>query len=561
MIRGRHGRAALLALAVTGVFGAAAAAHPSGGDSDPGFGTGSPAAARETCGSGGAGVFDAARQTDGEIVLVGESDTNFCILRIEGDGRRDPAFGDGASDTEWSGDGETDIGFGADEGATAVAIQADGRIVVAGSRSGDLAVTRLDADGTLDTTFGDGGRRVVEAVGGAIDVMVQADGRIVLLASVSAPGGSPFSERMAAVRLTADGALDPTFGDGDGVATSPANGVTPTAAALQADGKVLMAGHARGPQGSATLTVVRLNADGSPDTGFGGDGVAFASPRHNTTPEAVIPVTGGSVTVVGHGFDTGTGPLRPAADIATVRFTTSGALDTRFAPGGVRMHTFPGTQRVEAAALAADGGVTVAGGLDGSAARRSSYFVAKTLANGMLDRNFARRAVTFGALVVATARTVVTAAGGSVVLAGPASTPFTAVQLMGPRVRTLRCRGALVGTSGADSLRGTASADAISGGGGRDRIAGLGGGDCLSGGAGSDVLSGGGGNDTLNGGSGNDVLRAGAGRNVLRGGSGSDGLDARNGRRDVVNCGPGTDRVVADMGDRVTGCEIMSRVG
>ena len=561
MSRGTHGRAALVAAAIMGVTGATAIAHPSGGDSDPGFGAGSPAAARQTCGSGGPGVLDAARNpATGEIVLVGESDTNFCILQLEGDGRRDPGFGDGESDTAYGGDGETDIGFGAAEGARAVAIQADGRIVVGGHRDGSAAVTRLDTDGTIDTTFGDGGRRVVERGGGVADVLIQPDGRIVLITEAASAPGAPTG--LAAIRLTADGAIEAGFGGGDGVANAPLGGRRDivSAGALQPDGKILIAGSGIGASGSASLVVARLNPDGSPDTSFGGDAIAGASPRANNTPEAVIPGPGGSVTVVGDGVDTATSTPRPAADIAIARFTASGAPDASFAPGGMRVHTVPGAD-IEAAALAEDGGVTVAGGLGGSAARRSSFFVAKTLSNGMLDRNFARRAVTFGAPVRATALAVVPSGDGKVVLAGPASTPFTAAQVMGPRARTLRCRGALTGTGRADSLAGTASADAISGGGGADRISGLAGGDCLSGGAGRDRLAGGAGNDTVDGGAGNDVLNAGTGRNVLRGGSGNDRLDSTNGRRDVLNCGPGRDVVFADAFDRVTACEIGSTVG
>ncbi len=558
MIRGRHGRTALLALAMTALSGAAAIAHPNGGDSDPGFGTGSPAAARETCGSGGPGAFDAARNpATGEIVLVGESDTNFCIVQTEGDGRRDPGFGDGASDTEWSGDGETDVGFGADEGARAVAIQADGRIVVAGHRGSGLAVTRLDTDGTVDTTFGDDGRRVVDAARGADDVLVQPDGKIVLITEVPSPGTL---DHLAAVRLTADGDLDASFGGGDGIASRDGFRDDATAGALQPDGKILVAGKSTGAGGSAPMLVLRLNTDGSVDTTYGADGAAVAFPNVNNTPEAVIPGAGGSVTVAGHGSAVGFG-RQPESDIAIARFTAAGAPDSSFGPGGVRVHTIPGDQRVEAAAFAEDGGVTVAGGHGGSAARRASFFVAKTLANGMLDRNFARRAVPFGAPVLATARAVVPTTGGSVVLAGPASTPFTAVQLTGPRVRTLRCRGALTGTSTHDSLRGTASADWISGGGGVDRISGLAGGDCLSGGAGNDRINGGDGNDTINGGAGRDVLSAGRGRNLLRGGAGNDRIDSSNGRRDVINCGPGRDSVRADSVDRLSGCEVASRVG
>jgi uncharacterized delta-60 repeat protein len=538
----RQGNVVVAILGIAGVVAASAAAHPTGGDSDAGFGSGTPSAARETCGSGGAGAFDAARQADGELVLAGESGdaefANFCIIRLEEDGRRDPGFGDGSSDTEYSGDGETEIGFGSAEGARAVAIQPDGRAVVAGyvrEGSGEhLALTRLDTDGTLDTTFGDGGRRVVADAAGAVDVFVQADGRIV---AIAAAGGG-----MGAVRLTADGSLDTSYGGGDGIAAVPPpdrlRAQETLAGALQADGKVVIAGRlfGVGPQSSAVAG--RLNADGSVDTSFGDAGRVFVGVGDDPVVEAVIPGAGGAVTLVGSARVRQGGV---PTDLFLARFTAAGARDRSFAPSGVRKHDLPGTPLLDAAAPAGDGGLTVAGGYAGSARLRSSFFVAKTLRNGMLDRNFARRTVTFGAPVEAGARAVVPTAGGRVLLAGPASTPFTAVQLTGPRARALACRGGLSGTGLDDRLVGTSSGDAIDGEGGADRISGLGGGDCLTGGTGADVIS------------------AGAGRNVIRGGSGNDRISARNGARDVVNCGTGRDRATVDRVDRVTACEVVSR--
>jgi uncharacterized delta-60 repeat protein len=549
MAGGRHGSIALLACAFTAVLGTAALAHPTGGDSDVGFGSGSPTAARHGCGTGGPGVTDAARQADGELVLVGEStgtsSNHFCIIRIEADGRLDPAFGDGDPDTAWSGDGDTEISFGADAGASSVAIGSDGRAVVAGrvaaaGGGSDLAVTRLDTDGTLDTTFGDGGRVVVGELNSAADVLVQPDGRIVLVTTRSTGALSA----IALLRLTEAGAVDPSFGGGDGIAIAPSVSSRDEAdtGALQADGKILVSG--RSPSPLRYALGLRFNSDGSPDTSFGGDGAAFAGSTTGSDTE-VLPGPGGSVTVVSRPFG---GPgSAPSGDFQITRLTSAGRRARSF-------QHYVGGASVNAAAPADDGGVTVVGGIS------SSYFVAKTLPNGMLDRNFARHAVTFEAPVDAIATAVVPTGGGRMVVAGPATTPFTAVQLLGPRVRTLRCRGELSGSSGRDfGLRGTSSADAIFGRGGADRIAGLGGGDCLNGGSGGDVISGGAGNDIVNGDSGADVIRAGSGRNVIRGGSGADRINARNRVRDVVNCGTGRDRATVDRADRVRGCEVVSR--
>lgn len=109
----------------------------------------------------------------------------------------------------------------------------------------------------------------------------------------------------------------------------------------------------------------------------------------------------------------------------------------------------------------------------------------------------------------------------------------------------------VTGTSGPDVINGTARNDKLSGGGGNDRI---------SGGAGNDRLFGGTGIDRLNGGAGSDSLNGGTGRDTLLGGTGNDTISARDGTRDIINCGSGRDSVTADKVDRVArDCERVLR--
>ena len=96
---------------------------------------------------------------------------------------------------------------------------------------------------------------------------------------------------------------------------------------------------------------------------------------------------------------------------------------------------------------------------------------------------------------------------------------------------------------------GTARADYKGGSGFDDALSGLGG---------NDTLNGGNGDDVIDGGAGNDVITGGAGADRLLGGPGSDTIYAADGERDVVDCGPGRDRVVADSFDKVTGCEVVA---
>jgi hypothetical protein len=128
---------------------------------------------------------------------------------------------------------------------------------------------------------------------------------------------------------------------------------------------------------------------------------------------------------------------------------------------------------------------------------------------------------------------------------------------------------ALTGGDGRDRIRGGAGNDRAGGGAGDDiylrgeagddRLSGDAGADGLYGGDGNDRLSGGADNDYLSGGAGNDSISGGAGRNRLYGRAGNDKLSARNGVRETVNCGSGRDTATVDSGDRVVGCERVSR--
>jgi uncharacterized repeat protein (TIGR01451 family) len=126
----------------------------------------------------------------------------------------------------------------------------------------------------------------------------------------------------------------------------------------------------------------------------------------------------------------------------------------------------------------------------------------------------------------------------------------------------------IYGLDGSDLLRGADGGDCLWGGEGNDVIDGDGGDDSLWGGNGRDRLIGGAGNDSLYGGLKRDVLAGGVGddqlfpgtgRDLVRAGAGNDAITARDGSRDVIECGPGIDRVTADRRDRLVGCEQVAR--
>jgi uncharacterized delta-60 repeat protein len=199
---------------------------------------------------------------------------------------------------------------GSDDGATDITIQADGSILVAGLAGGSLAVAKYDSAGAPVAGFGTGGKLVIPATGDSVDpwgrggnvgMAVQPDGRIVLAGSTTASGN-----RAAFVaRVTAAGALDPTFGSG-GTTTinvDPTGADTARGVALDPSGAIYV-GVNRWSDGM--LFGLRLTSSGVLDTTWDGDGIrAFAISAevdptyHYLGANQPVPATDGGVYFVG----------------------------------------------------------------------------------------------------------------------------------------------------------------------------------------------------------------------------------------------------------------------
>lgn len=321
--------------------------HLRDGALDAGFGTGGQVLTR--VGTRGDSANAVAVQSDGKIVVAGwtdntGSDSNFLVLRYLSDGRLDPAFGQG---------GQLVVPFGTGiDRAYALAIQDDGKIVAAGTSTSDgssglptdgqdFALIRVLANGTLDTSFGQGGRVVtplqahgggdvvyalalprvngeqrILAVGGegdflaarylgngALDSSFGAAGKVVGLFNRNIgsargvtilPGGKMvlaggIYNDFAAAQLNENGTLDPAFGNGGTavVAVSTGNWDSATAVARQADGKLVLGGWVySGNSSSADFAALRLNANGSLDNGFGNQGIAIHPAASGTRSDA-----------------------------------------------------------------------------------------------------------------------------------------------------------------------------------------------------------------------------------------------------------------------------------
>jgi uncharacterized delta-60 repeat protein len=271
--------------------------------------------------NGSAGVDSGAAlvlQPDGKIVIGGAARTSvggpmgFAAVRLNSDGSFDPAFGHG---------GVTTVAIGPAAIANAVALQPDGKVVLAGTAlvgHNEFAAVRLNANGTLDTTFGSGGTTTLSPTGGAWGLVVQSDGKLVLAgqADYANPAVAKAQQFMAA-RLNADGSIDPSFGHG-GIVSIPI-GATALGfdVAEQPDGKLVLAGPAFTSAGVAAT--VRLNTDGSLDQSYGTTGVA-------TFPDW-YGVNGITLDAAGR-------IVLPATGLSAVRLNPDGRADTSFGDAG-----------------------------------------------------------------------------------------------------------------------------------------------------------------------------------------------------------------------------------
>src|SRR5688500_5394706 len=186
----------------------------------------------------------------------------------------------GALDTTFSGDGMVRVicqSFGPGNGGVAALLQPDGRLIVVGTcPPSQFTVARLLVDGSLDPSFGGGGQ-VFTPFGFysfAVAGLLQPDGRIVAVGWGSLTAGSTVS--VLAARYNADGTLDSSFGTAGQVTLPLAQEFFVRGAALQPDGKLVIAGR-YGPPGALDFGVVRLLPNGAADPSFDGDGLATAN--------------------------------------------------------------------------------------------------------------------------------------------------------------------------------------------------------------------------------------------------------------------------------------------
>ena len=257
-------------------------------------------------------------QADGKLVVVGTVRTpsapaDIALARYEPDGGLDPSFSD---------DGIVTTDLGGYDTAAALAIQPDGRIVVAAGSDGDLAIARYRTDGSLDPALGGDGAIIVDLgrTERAADVVLQDDGGIVAVGDSfrSRPCCGTDRGNLALVRLGPDGSLDPSFSD-DGTQTTDFGGDDFAAsAALQGDGRIIAVGGQAAPGGAVVLA--RYDADGALDRSFGGDGrVTTGFSYFGAGANAVAVQPDGSIVTAGDAYLSGEDSFE-TSDFALARY-------------------------------------------------------------------------------------------------------------------------------------------------------------------------------------------------------------------------------------------------
>lgn len=339
-------------------------------------------------GPGNDAGMDAVLQPDGKVIVAGISSNgandDFALVRYNVDGSLDAGFGVGGRLTTAFGTG-TDAAF-------KLVLQANGKIVVGGTSTIDnrreFAVVRYDEDGTIDTSFGAGGRFATTfASDSAVQALaLQADGKI-LLAGYSATPPTVGDYRFTLIRLDQNGALDTSF-SGDGVAFAPFNISGVRALAVQTDGKIVAGGFGIVAGNLNDFALARFNADGSLDSAFGTGGMVTTAVSAGALTDAIQSIAltvDGKILVAGYTGSNFSGTL--PNDIALARYNADGSLDTTFSGDGLlRTAIGAGEDFASSVKLLPDGKILVAG--QSSNGSNNDILVVRYNADGSLDTSF-----------------------------------------------------------------------------------------------------------------------------------------------------------------------------
>ncbi|MGV9004471.1 T9SS type A sorting domain-containing protein [Flavobacterium sp.] len=302
-------------------------------------------------------------QNDGKIIIGGEftsynGTSRNCIARLNSDGTLDSTFNPGT---------------GANNIILTTSLQSDGKIIIGGwftSYNGSVRnyIARLNADGSLDTTF----NPTTGANNYVLTTSIQSDGKLIIGGSFTSYNGT---SRSKIARITADGTLDTTFNPGSGANSSS---TISTVSIQQGDGKIIIGGNFTSYNGTTRKCIARLNINGTIDSNFNpGMGV-----NSNSTISSASIQSDGKI-IIGGDFTSynGTGRDRIA------RLNINGTLDTSFSNGGSQSVAGAFNNYVTITLIQSDGKIIVGGDFsayNGTLRPR----IARINTNGTLDLSF-----------------------------------------------------------------------------------------------------------------------------------------------------------------------------
>lgn len=331
-------------------------------------------------------------QSDGRIVVAGSTvrngDINFALARYGADGVLDSSFGSG---------GKVALDFaGASEWVNGIAITGDGKIIAVGpaqtatGQSVNFALARFNTNGSIDTSFGQGGKSSQEVPQSNFsytaddipsDVALLADGKILL--------SGVMNGRVGLMRFAANGQIDTSFGTGGYViATKTSFAETGLRMDVAADGRVVVAGYADPTEiGGIDFIITRFMPDGQTDASFGAGGkvsINFASLNDRGYDVKVMP--DGRIVAAGMaGFDYWSG----RDNFAAVRYLANGQPDMAFGSGGRAYYDIGGHgDNVEAMYLETNGSLMLLGSSFDQSKLAYDVALARILVDGNLDRSF-----------------------------------------------------------------------------------------------------------------------------------------------------------------------------
>jgi len=324
--------------------------------------------------------------SDGKILLGGYTYSDavgrpdFAVVRYNANGNVDTSFGNNGAVI-------TDFGLSFDL-SFAMAVQSDSKIILAGNSTvtdSDVALARYHTDGAFDASFGAGNGMVTSDIAGFSDnghsIAILTDGKIL----VSGASLGDFLLR----KYASDGTVDSGFSGGLGYVTSHlqfGGFDSASAMAVQPDEKIVLVGSSD-VGGNDDIALVRYNSDGTLDSSFNATGIVIYDINgHDDTLNDIALQPDEKIVVVGSYGDSATD-----FGLLVARYNSDGSLDTSFSLDGIALINIEGSQEGGAAVvIQPDGKILVGGdgGFNNSGGDGGEYFLVRFNSDGTLDNSF-----------------------------------------------------------------------------------------------------------------------------------------------------------------------------